>query len=201
MWPNTSAFPFSCYFNTRLNRNKIVYFSVYPMEIYAISDGKVLPYILDPNFERYLPVIPSEVTSFNFTWRSGDHLVSSYHIILQIEWYATYRHSKRYCYVSQYYYHFDRLQSSNNEILKDPVISIARKGKVPINPRGEHNMTSIFIFPRHIGRVLYPECSSDEALVPMDSFSSETLPAIAVRPAPYQQHGQEYQNPTWMLSK
>lgn len=31
------------------------------MTIFAIVDGKVLPYILDPNFERYLPTIPSEV--------------------------------------------------------------------------------------------------------------------------------------------
>jgi WNT inhibitory factor 1 len=31
------------------------------MEIYAIMDGHVLPYILDPNFEKYLPIIPSEV--------------------------------------------------------------------------------------------------------------------------------------------
>lgn len=34
------------------------------MEIYAIVDGHVLPYILDPNFEQYLPVIPSEVYIF-----------------------------------------------------------------------------------------------------------------------------------------
>lgn len=33
-------------------------------DIYAIENGTVLPYILDPNFERYLPIIPSEV-SFN----------------------------------------------------------------------------------------------------------------------------------------
>lgn len=32
------------------------------MEIYAIVDGNVLPYILDPNFEKYLPIIPSEVS-------------------------------------------------------------------------------------------------------------------------------------------
>lgn len=31
------------------------------MEIYAIMDGTVLEYILDPNFEKYLPIIPSEV--------------------------------------------------------------------------------------------------------------------------------------------
>lgn len=34
----------------------------FAMEIYAIVDGNVLPYILDPNFEKYLPIIPSEVS-------------------------------------------------------------------------------------------------------------------------------------------
>lgn len=33
------------------------------MTIYAIKDGKVTPYILDKNFEQYLPVIPSEVSN------------------------------------------------------------------------------------------------------------------------------------------
>lgn len=32
------------------------------MEIYIAADGRVLSYILDPNFEKYLPIIPSEVT-------------------------------------------------------------------------------------------------------------------------------------------
>jgi WNT inhibitory factor 1 len=41
------------------------------MEIYAIVNGNVLPYILDPNFEKYLPVIPSEVSYVNFTWKAG----------------------------------------------------------------------------------------------------------------------------------
>lgn len=45
------------------------------MEIFAILDGVVLPYILDPNFERYLPVIPSEVNSVNFTWKAGENKV------------------------------------------------------------------------------------------------------------------------------
>ena len=36
------------------------------MEIYAIVDGHVLPYILDPNFEKYLPIIPSEVSVLAF---------------------------------------------------------------------------------------------------------------------------------------
>jgi WNT inhibitory factor 1 len=35
----------------------------FPMEIHVISEGTVLPYLLDPNFENYLPVIPSEVTN------------------------------------------------------------------------------------------------------------------------------------------
>jgi len=36
----------------------------FPMEIQAIADGHVMPYILDPNFQDYLPVIPSEVNIF-----------------------------------------------------------------------------------------------------------------------------------------
>jgi WNT inhibitory factor 1 len=36
------------------------------MEIHAIVDGHVLPYILDPNFERYLPIIPSEVSDLQY---------------------------------------------------------------------------------------------------------------------------------------
>lgn len=46
------------------------------MEIYAIADGVVLPYILDPNFEKYLPIIPAEVVKVNFTWKAGDQKVS-----------------------------------------------------------------------------------------------------------------------------
>lgn len=34
----------------------------FSMEIYIATEGRVLPYILDPNFENYLPVIPPEVT-------------------------------------------------------------------------------------------------------------------------------------------
>ncbi|KAH7976919.1 hypothetical protein HPB52_021496 [Rhipicephalus sanguineus] len=75
------------------------------MEIFAILDGVVLPYILDPNFERYLPVIPSGVHSVNFTWKAGEN--------------------------KHYYYDFDVLESFDSSILKDPVISIETKGKVP----------------------------------------------------------------------
>lgn len=32
------------------------------MEIYVIANGRVLSYILDPMFEKYLPIIPSEVS-------------------------------------------------------------------------------------------------------------------------------------------
>lgn len=42
------------------------------MEIYAIVDGHVLPYILDPNFEKYLPIIPSEVRIFTMTGPSQE---------------------------------------------------------------------------------------------------------------------------------
>ncbi|GIX89368.1 protein shifted [Caerostris darwini] len=74
------------------------------MEIYAILDGVVLPYILEPNFEKYLPIIPAEVVSVNFTWKAGDQ---------------------------KYFYDFDQLKSYNETILSDPLISIDTKGKVP----------------------------------------------------------------------
>ncbi|CAG0886225.1 unnamed protein product, partial [Darwinula stevensoni] len=78
------------------------------MEIFAIADGHVLPYILDPNFEEYLPIIPSDVSYVNFTWKSG----------------------KR-----KYEYNFDRLQSFNEDILQSPFISVETKGEVPKKPQ------------------------------------------------------------------
>ena len=75
------------------------------MKIYAIWGGVVLQYLLDPNFEKYLPVIPSEVTSVNFTWKSGEN--------------------------HNYYYVFDELQSFNEDILNSPIISIDPNGYVP----------------------------------------------------------------------
>ncbi|KAG1663092.1 Protein shifted [Nymphon striatum] len=80
----------------------------YQMDISIISNGIALPYIEDPNLEQYLPTIPSQITSFNFTWTSAGRL---------------------------YYYDFDRLRSLNQEVLKNPVISIERKGKVPSKTR------------------------------------------------------------------
>lgn len=78
------------------------------MEIFAIVNGNVLPYILDPNFEKSLPVIPSEVSYVNFTWKAG---------------------------MKKYYYNFDRLQSFDERILEAPVISIKNKGRVPKRPK------------------------------------------------------------------
>lgn len=82
------------------------------MEIYAIADGRVLPYILDPNFEKYLPIIPSEVGYVNFTWKSGE---------------------------KKYYYHFDRLQSFNEDVLQPPLISVDIRGRIPRKPKGDHS--------------------------------------------------------------
>ena len=54
----------NCYHNSLwiVTRDCEIQFSGISMQIYAIADGKVLPYILDPNFEKYLPVVPSEVS-------------------------------------------------------------------------------------------------------------------------------------------
>lgn len=48
-----------CVYNLK---SSSVIFSGLKMPIYAIMEGKVTPYILDKNFEQYLPVIPSEVS-------------------------------------------------------------------------------------------------------------------------------------------
>ncbi|XP_054722249.1 protein shifted-like [Uloborus diversus] len=74
------------------------------MDIFVIMDAAVLPYILDPNFEKYLPVIPSEVNEFKFTWRSPEQ---------------------------EYFYEFFKLKSLQDNILSDPILSIDKKGKVP----------------------------------------------------------------------
>lgn len=67
------------------------------------------PHIKDPNFNKYLPVIPSEVSAVNFTWMSGK---------------------------KKYHYHFDRLQSLDENILQPPTISIKSRGKVPQQAKG-----------------------------------------------------------------
>ncbi|XP_077497249.1 WNT inhibitory factor 1 isoform X3 [Amblyomma americanum] len=92
-------------FSLWIDEKQVREFSGFPMEIFAILDGVVLPYILDPNFEKYLPVIPSEVDSVNFTWKAGEN--------------------------KHYYYDFDLLESFDGSVLKNPLISIETKGKVP----------------------------------------------------------------------
>lgn len=75
------------------------------MSIPVIVDSVVLPYILDPNFEKYLPIIPPQLNSFNFTWKGGGS--------------------------GSFYYLFDELTSYNKSILADPLIDIDTKGSVP----------------------------------------------------------------------
>lgn len=85
------------------------------MEIFAIVNGNVLSYILDPKFSQTLPVIPSEVEYVNFTWKAGN---------------------------KKYNYHFDTLNSSDPMILKPPLISIKTKGRVPRRPKGKDFLLS-----------------------------------------------------------
>lgn len=55
------------------------------MPIYAIMEGKVTPYILDKNFEQYLPVIPSEVSAFNYFIRNiNSNTVYTYFILYYV---------------------------------------------------------------------------------------------------------------------
>ncbi|XP_037938646.1 protein shifted isoform X2 [Teleopsis dalmanni] len=71
--------------------------------IYAIENGHVVNDIRDANLYKYI-TIPSEISYVNFTWKSG---------------------SKKYC------YHFDRLETLDDSILKAPTLSIKAKGGVP----------------------------------------------------------------------
>jgi len=91
-----------------IDRQQVKMFSGFPMEIYVIANGRVLSYILDPMFEKYLPIIPSEVGYVNFTWRSGE---------------------------KKYYYRFDRLQSFDEDILEPPTVSVDTHGRIPRKPK------------------------------------------------------------------
>ncbi|KAL9898765.1 WNT inhibitory factor 1 isoform 2-T2 [Glossina fuscipes fuscipes] len=74
--------------------------------MYAIKNGSVLYDILDGSAYKYLEylVLPPEVNYVNFTWKSG--------------------HRK-------YFYHFDRLETLNDNVLKTPTLSIKAKGRIP----------------------------------------------------------------------
>lgn len=88
-----------------IDENQVKQYSGFQMSIPVIVDSVVLPYILDPNFEKYLPIIPPQLNSFNFTWRGGG--------------------------TGSFYYLFDELSSYNKSILADPMISIESRGSVP----------------------------------------------------------------------
>lgn len=45
--------------------------------MFIISDGSVAPYLLDPNVEESIPVIPPEVETVNLTWEAGPDMVRS----------------------------------------------------------------------------------------------------------------------------
>nr|CAG4647883.1 EOG090X05QS [Moina brachiata] len=96
-------------FSLWIDEQQVKLFSGFSMEIYIATDGRVLPYILDPNFENYLPIIPPEVSHVNFTWKSGEN--------------------------KKYYYQFDQLQTLSGEILNKPVVTIPDSGRVPKKPQ------------------------------------------------------------------
>lgn len=81
------------------------------LEIYVISNGRVLEHLLDPELENKLPIIPNEVSHVNFTWKSG---------------------------AKKYFYNFFRLKSFDETILKTPTITIKKEGRVPKQPKGKN---------------------------------------------------------------
>ncbi|XP_055389519.1 protein shifted isoform X2 [Condylostylus longicornis] len=87
-----------------INEQQLKVLSGYAFRVYAIHNSCVNIDLRDPNFSQKLPTIPSEVNSVNFTWTSGG---------------------------KKYNYNFDRLESSDKNILKPPTVSIKTKGRIP----------------------------------------------------------------------
>lgn len=104
-----------------IDEQQVKMVSGFNMKIYAIHNGTVLQHIKDPNFNQYLPIIPSEVSTVNFTWMSRN---------------------------KKYYYNFDRLESLDENILKAPTISIKTQGKVPSEPKGMSKLSNVFFRSR-----------------------------------------------------
>ncbi|CAH3956298.1 unnamed protein product [Pieris brassicae] len=90
-----------------IDERQVRMFSGISMQVFAIQNGNIQPYILDPNFSHKLPIIPSEVGYVNFTWRSK----------------------------KRYYYNFDTLTSFDLKVLKSPILSIKTQGRVPKTPK------------------------------------------------------------------
>lgn len=93
-----------------IDHQQVQQLSGYPMEIYVIREGRVLPYVLDPHFDTRLPIIPPEVSSFNFTWQGGRR--------------------------KRYRYQMDNLVSEDRSVMADPTVSIPTKGRMPKKPKG-----------------------------------------------------------------
>lgn len=85
--------------------------------VYAIHNGHVLSHILDSRYYDYL-IIPAEVNYVNFTWKSG--------------------HRK-------YFYHFDLLESLDENILQAPTVSIKPKGRVPNEEKSKMDKGIFFL--------------------------------------------------------
>lgn len=90
----------------------------YPLRIYGIINGTVQDE-LKPNFNNFLPIIPTEVSTVNFTWRSGK---------------------------MRYNYTFDPLESSDNTIIDTPYVSINTSGRIPKREKCEYVFLLLWVF-------------------------------------------------------
>lgn len=61
--------------------------------MFIISDGSVAPYLLDPNVEESIPVIPPEVETVNLTWEAGPDIVSSLPLPDKLIFFCTLSHT------------------------------------------------------------------------------------------------------------
>ncbi|XP_037919067.1 protein shifted isoform X2 [Hermetia illucens] len=92
-----------------INEQQMKKLSGIQIKVFAIDNGRVNNELRNPNFNQYLPTIPSEVNSVNFTWDAGN---------------------------KYYLYNFDRLKSLDETILQAPTVSIEPKGRIPRKESG-----------------------------------------------------------------
>lgn len=82
----------------------------FPVRIYGIYNGSVVNE-LKPAHNNFIPILPTEVDTVNFTWRSGR---------------------------TRYNYTFDHLKSSDETIIDPPHVSINTSGRIPKREKCEY---------------------------------------------------------------
>ncbi|KAK3585844.1 hypothetical protein CHS0354_038369, partial [Potamilus streckersoni] len=91
-----------------IDEAQVANFIGYPFELDIISNGKMSPYLQQPEFNNNIPILPPTVDTVNLTWEAGDE---------------------------KFTYWFDGLKSLNTALLYHPLLSIPAYGIIPKGPK------------------------------------------------------------------